>query len=144
MKRKCSSTAPVRNSKHLRKKIPSHRVLTIACSSLSQELSDTTFWVLEDPYTKAPHTRCTPQPCGAAVFLIQAPSCVCFFLLAKLLSVRCAPVSERAKACKKQRETRNETKNKPKTPKQTNQKKTQTPNTKKKQNTTNDKSLCSR
>ena len=36
----------------------------------------------------------------------------CFFLLAKLLFVRCAPVSERAKACKKQRETRNKTTNK--------------------------------
>ena len=65
---------------------------------------------------------------------------VLFFLLAKLLSVRCAPISERAKACKKQRKARNKTKNKPKIP-QAN--KPRTTNTEKNQNTTNTTNLFS-
>ena len=73
--------------------------------------------------------------------------CLCavhfFFLLAKLLPVRCAPVSERAKACKKQRETRNKTKNTTEKPpsKQTKKHKNQTP--KKTEHHKHDKScLC--
>ena len=54
------------------------------------------------------------------------------FLLAKLLSVRYAPVSERVKVCK----GKHEKTKKPRT-KQPNQTKPQTPNTKKNQNTTN-------
>ena len=50
------------------------------------------------------------------------------FLLARLLSVRYAPVSERAKACKKQREATNRKKTKQKQPKTTNKHTTQTKN----------------
>ena len=52
-----------------------------------------------------------------------------FFLLARLLSVRYAPVSERAKACKKQREATNTKKTKQKQPKNTNKHTTHKKNT---------------
>ena len=51
--------------------MPSQSVLTIAWSSLSQELRETTFWVLEEPYANAPQTKWTPQP------LIWRPVRVC-------------------------------------------------------------------
>ena len=57
----CSTSALKTNSKQRLKKIPSLRVLIMACSSLSQLDKLTTLWVLDDPKRNAPFNRCTPQ-----------------------------------------------------------------------------------
>ena len=82
-------------------------------------LSSFTDWCLVHRQQSREQKKLCEWTCLDDLFLCSCVSV--FFLLAELLSVHCAPVSERAKACREAKETRN------KQNKKTRQKATQTP-----------------